>query len=91
MYKGRRLLKELLEEQTGCTMQHDGWTCGTCFFPIIDEIKGLSDDDDHNYWLAVLAVRGDYNDFDWKKQYPDKDVIEFAPRLASELIQKLDI
>ena len=32
-----RGLKRALEEETGCTIQHTGWTCGSCFYPIADE------------------------------------------------------
>ena len=88
MYKNRAKLKHLLGKETGCTVQHDGWTCGTCFFPIVDEIKGLSDDNDHNYWLAVLYVRGDYDDFNWSEGYPNKDFSK-SEALADELVKKL--
>jgi hypothetical protein len=47
-------LKRLLKEKTGCTIQHDGWTCATCFFAID---KKLTNKD----WQTVLLVRGDYD------------------------------
>jgi len=31
-------LKEALKKATGCTVQHDGWTCGTCFYAIDDKL-----------------------------------------------------
>lgn len=46
-------LKKALREATTCTIQHDGWTCGTCFFAIS---KKLTNTD----WQTVLCVRGDY-------------------------------
>lgn len=46
-------LKKLLKNKTNCTIQHDGWTCGTCFFAIS---KKLNNKD----WQAVLLTRGDY-------------------------------
>jgi len=50
----KQTLKNALEEKTDCTIQHDGWCCGTCFFAI-DE--SLSNED----WQALLLFRGDYN------------------------------
>lgn len=46
--------KEALENKTGCVVQHDGWTCGTCFFAISDALK-------NSHWRAVLHFRGDYS------------------------------
>ena len=39
----------------GCTVQHDGWPCGTCFAEAVPEDGGRA-------WRAVLAYRGDYDD-----------------------------
>ena len=46
-------LKNLLGKQTGCRIQHTGWTCGTCFFAIDDS---LTNED----WQTLLWFRGDY-------------------------------
>lgn len=47
-------LKRALARATKCEIQHDGWTCGTCFF----SLKGKLTNKD---WQAVLSVRGDYD------------------------------
>ena len=49
----KRDFKKKLREATGCSIQHNGWTCGTCFFSISET---LNNDD----WNAVLNYRGDY-------------------------------
>ena len=46
-------LKQALKKKTRCTIQHTGWTCGTCFFAIS---KKLTNKD----WQALLLFRGDY-------------------------------
>ena len=46
-------LKEALKKATGCTVQHDGWTCGTCFYAIDDKLTNKD-------WQTVLYIRGDY-------------------------------
>ena len=45
-----------LARKTGCTIQHTGWTCNSCFHALKLRLK----EDIHEYWLAVLAYRGDY-------------------------------
>jgi len=52
----RRILKKKLEDYLGCTLQHDGWSCNSCFHGLKLNLK----EDIHEYWLAVLAIRGDY-------------------------------
>ena len=86
MLRDGNKLKELLGIATGCTIQHDGWTCGTCFYPAIDELN-LSEEDSHLYWLTVLFFRGDYYDFDWAEHH---DNLHKFPRLLIELINKLE-
>jgi hypothetical protein len=49
----RLKLKKVLREKTSCVIQHDGWTCGTCFFAMS---KRLTNKD----WQALLLYRGDY-------------------------------
>jgi len=51
-------LRELLVKETcGCSAQHTGWPCNTCFHAMnLENLKH----DIHDYWEAVLAERGDY-------------------------------
>lgn len=49
----RKELKEILHDKTSCRLQHDGWTCGTCFYSLS---KRFTNKD----WQTVLFVRGDY-------------------------------
>lgn len=49
-------LKRKLAKLTKCTIQHNGWCCNTCFHSLRLPLKK----DIHQYWLAVLAERGDY-------------------------------
>jgi hypothetical protein len=44
--------KRLLFEKTNCEIQHDGWTCGTCFFAISPKLTNRD-------WQTVLYFRGD--------------------------------
>lgn len=46
-------LKKLLQNKTGCRVQHTGWPCGTCFFSVSDKL-------DNKDWQTVLLTRGDY-------------------------------
>lgn len=48
----KKILKQALKEVTDCTVQHNGWTCGTCFFAISDKLTNKD-------WQAVLLFRGD--------------------------------
>ena len=41
-------LKKALMQETGCAIQHNGWTCGSCFFPLADELN--LKEDSHMYW-----------------------------------------
>ena len=45
-------LRKALYNATGCTIQHDGWTCGSCFFAIDDSLNNQD-------WQTVLLIRGD--------------------------------
>jgi len=69
----KRYLRELLYKHTKCNVQHNGWSCNTCFHVLELPLK----EDIHEYWLAVLAYRGDYPD------------LEKKPRLIKELISVL--
>ena len=70
-------LKQYLAEETGCAIQHNGWPCGSCFNTIDVELA----EDITEYWQPVLSVRGDYDDFDWEKEYPDEDISVFPERV----------
>ena len=56
----RKDLRKTILEAGGCDIQHDGWSCGTCFFHILEEL-GATDDQAQQYWEDVLAFRGDYS------------------------------
>ena len=66
IYKNQ--LKEKLEESMGCTLQHTGYPCNSCFHTILEDMVESKyepiklKEDVHEYWLAVLAFRGDYPD-----------------------------
>lgn len=52
---------------TGCSIQHNGWPCGTCFCDLIARL-GVKETGIHNkpvdrvneFWRAILQIRGDY-------------------------------
>ena len=46
--------KKKLKEKTSCSIQHNGWTCGSCFFTISKKLN-------NEHWRAVLHYRGDYS------------------------------
>ena len=75
MVTKKQLRNKLVEATKGCNIQHNGWPCNTCFhaldLPLKEEI--------HEYWLAVLAFRGDYPDI------PER------PDLITELSDRLDV
>lgn len=48
----KRDFKRMLGNATMCRIQYNGWTCGTCFF-------SLSNDLDNKDWQALLFYRGD--------------------------------
>lgn len=47
----KKEFKERLADKTYCSIQHTGWTCGTCFFSISDDLT-------NDHWRAVLYFRG---------------------------------
>lgn len=55
-------LCQKLVKITNCRVQHDGWPCNTCFHCLGSHLplKRKLKKDIHEYWLAVLALRGDY-------------------------------
>ena len=40
-------LKKALRQKTKCAIQHDGWTCATCFFAMSEELTNQD-------WQALL-------------------------------------
>jgi len=60
----KKMFKRRLYERTMCQIQHNGWTCGTCFFNISEKLTNKD-------WNALLIYRGDY-DFnqtnEWRKE-----------------------
>ena len=71
-----------LEAELGCTIQHDGWPCNSCFHSMDLDLKH----DIHDYWEAVLDLRGDYDDFNWPIE---TDTYRF-PELIAELHDTLE-
>ena len=69
-------LKQALNNSTMCDIQYGGYPCNSCFHDIIEIDYGdkLSEDV-HEYWLSVLAFRGDY------------PKLEQKPKLIKELIK----
>lgn len=66
MYEQLQLRKTLVEK-TGCSIQHNGWPCNTCFHALD---LGITPQRLHELWGAVLAYRGDYSPID-VEQTPD--------------------
>ena len=69
VWKEKASVKEDLNESlfihTGCGIQgpDPGWPCNSCFHTIIESDYGQElKEDVHEYWLGVLALRGDYDD-----------------------------
>jgi len=70
-FVGTDELQERLLKKNGCSIQGpgDGWPCNTCFHAM--EIPGLKHDI-HDYWLAVLAIRGDYPNIEPRHELIDE-------------------
>jgi len=62
----KMMLKKVLEEKTGCVVQHDGWTCGTCFFAISKKFNNQD-------WQTLLVFRGDYKKEDMENLPKDTE------------------
>jgi hypothetical protein len=58
----KEMLQEKLFEATECRVQHLGFPCNTCFHALSLKLRY----DIHNYWVAVLAFRGDYKELKQK-------------------------
>lgn len=53
------LRKAVVVHCGGCHVQHTGWPCNTCFHAAKPE--GVTDDEWHALWQALLCFRGDYD------------------------------
>ena len=51
----RNKMQECVGNATGCNAQHDGWTCGSCFFAVSEELNNQD-------WQNLLLLRGDYKE-----------------------------
>lgn len=60
----KRDFKKLLGHETMCRIQHNGWTCGTCFF-------SLSNDLDNKDWQALLFYREGFIDKESYNNLPE--------------------
>ena len=63
----REELQDKLAIEIGCGIQHDGWPCNSCFHSMEEEWENILIEDIHEYWLAVLAFRGDYPELPKRK------------------------
>lgn len=59
-------LKKALKQVTGCTLQYNGWCCGTCFFSISEKFTNKD-------WQLVLLIRGDYEEKDLTNLPKDRE------------------
>ena len=76
----RKDLQKVINKHLPCVVQHDGWSCNTCFH---DTFSYLGDDVAHLLWIAVLRIRGDYSDMsETEFLKPNKD---FFKQLGEEL------
>lgn len=50
----REKMRKILKEKTGCTIQHDGWTCGSCFYSLSERLNNKD-------WQTILLLRGDHS------------------------------
>ena len=62
----KETMQNELEIETMCTIQHDGWTCGSCFFTISEEL-------DNSDWQNILLLRGDYKESDLDNLPKDRE------------------
>ena len=70
-------LKRRLAKMAGCSTQHNGWPCNTCFHALD---LGLSGYELHQLWLSVLLYRGDYK---------RRDIIDETKEITDSNISKL--
>ena len=53
MVEYNKMKEQLLFATMGCGIQHNGWTCGSCFFSIGDNLN-------NKHLQSILYFRGDY-------------------------------
>ena len=56
-----RNLLNMCSEMTGCSIQHKGCPCNSCFHNFTDKKLKLHPVLGHMFWLVVLGLRGDYS------------------------------
>lgn len=59
-------LKKALAKKTGCTIQSDGWPCGTCFMHMSPELNNSD-------WQNNLLIRGDYKESELNNLPKDRE------------------
>ena len=62
--------RALVKATSGCNIQHDGWPCNSCFHYL--DLGGAFREKVHDYWLAVLAYRGDYPELPQRPEMLDE-------------------
>jgi len=66
--------KTILNEATKCSIQYNGWPCGTCFFSLNAKLKNKD-------WQCLLYFRGDTK-FEELSNLP-KSLKEYNKRLEN--------
>jgi hypothetical protein len=56
----RRALLDISQEGTGCSLQHAGSPCNSCFHAWAEDKLKLDKRLAHALWLINLSLRGDY-------------------------------
>ena len=70
-------LKRALKKKTYCSIQYNGWPCGTCFFYMNETLTNQD-------WQALLLYRGDHKKEDLDNLPPDITVsLEKIYKIAS--------
>tara|TARA_Y100000593_G_C4086572_1_gene226456 strand:- start:202 stop:444 length:243 start_codon:yes stop_codon:yes gene_type:complete len=73
-------MKEELLTSTMCGIQHNGWTCGSCFFAIDDRLT-------NRHWQCILYFRGDYKSKDLDNMPKNVDEYEKVIKEIYEIIK----
>ena len=55
----KKQIINIVAERAGCSIQHNGCPCNTCFHSWACE--ELGDELGHNFWEIILVLRGDYS------------------------------
>ncbi len=77
----KRELKRILKKKTDCSIQHDGWPCGTCFGTVLPD--NISEEKAQDFWRSLLVYRGDYSlaDMGLDQETVDKCITELKVML----------